>query len=64
MHDALDLRGVVSDREQERGLVLHIDEECRDVDALRLECGLSLVSAARDGREDDAFFANDVLAVR
>ena len=28
MHDAVDLRGVVGDREQERGLVLHIDEEC------------------------------------
>jgi hypothetical protein len=51
MHDAFDLRGMISDREQERGLLLHIDRERRYVDALDLECGLGLVSRLKGGGE-------------
>ena len=53
LHDRRDVRGVVGDREQERGLVLDLDGERRDVDALGLERGLGLVGRRGDGREHD-----------
>jgi hypothetical protein len=47
MHDALDLRGVVSDREEERGLFLHVDEEGRHIGAALAAAGLHISTCDR-----------------